>query len=197
MAILNFPDVPVESAGWRIQERNRSFTSDLTGSVQTAVLPGAKWVGSISVPRLPNKEIRDLKAFLLSLQGRAGSFYFVPLDLDQQGTRLGSGVVLGAGQTGALLSTSGWDASQSLLFAAGDYIEVNGELKMVTSDVSSDASGLASIPIAPILRKSPPDGAQILHEAPRAIMRLSSDDAGWDLSAAFFSASSFDIEEAF
>ena len=197
MTVLNFPDVPVESGSWGVQYRSRSFESELTGARQTSALPGAKWTGQIVVPNLPNNEIRATKAFLNALRGDTGRFYFVPLDLDQLGTRLGSGVVSGAGQTGTQLTTSGWDASQPLLFAAGDYFEINGELKQITQDIASNDSGNASLIFAPPLRKSPPDGAQILHVAPRAIMKLSDNQQSrWNLSAAYFAGTSFDIEEA-
>lgn len=197
MTVLNFPDVPVESGSWGIQYRSRSFASELTGVTQTAALPGAKWMGEIVVPNLPNREIRATKAFLTALRGDVGRFYFVPLDLDQLGTRLGNGVVLGAGQTGTQLTTSGWTPNQPRLFAAGDYVEFNGELKQVTEDAASNASGNASLVFAPPIRKSPPNGAQILHVAPRAIMKLSDNEqARWNLTAAFFAGATFSIEEA-
>ena len=197
MSVLSFPDVPVESGSWGVQYRSRSFESELTGAMQTSALPGAKWTGQIVVPNLPSPEIRATKAFLNALRGDTGRFYFVPLDLDQLGTRLGSGVVSGAGQTGTQLTTSGWDASQPLLFAAGDYFEANGELKQITQDVASNGSGNASLIFAPPLRKSPPNNAQILHVAPRAIMKLADNNqTRWNLSAAYFAGTSFDIEEA-
>ena len=197
MTVLNFPDVPVESGSWGVQYRSRSFESELTGAIQTAALPGAKWTGQIVVPNLPNAEIRATKAFLNALRGDTGRFYFVPLDLDQVGTRLGSGVVSGAGQTGTQLDTDGWNASQSQLFAPGDYFEINGELKQITEDIASDGEGAATLVFAPPLRKSPPDGAQVLHVAPRAIMKLSDNQqAQWSLSAAYFAGTSFNIEEA-
>jgi len=40
----------------------------------------------------------------------------------------------------SLLNTKGWNADQDKLFEAGDYLEVNGELKMVPEDVSAPQS---------------------------------------------------------
>lgn len=197
MPVLNFPDAPVESSSWGIETRTRSFTSDLTGVTQVASLPGAKWVGTLVIPQLPDAEIRIVKSFLARLNGQTGRFYYTPVDLKQLGTRLGAGVVNGAGQAGSTLNTRSWTGSQALLFAEGDYFEVNGELKMVTVDAASDISGNATIEFAPPLRKSPPDAVQILHVAPRAIMKLADDkQAMWSLQSSFFAGTTIKIEEA-
>lgn len=197
MAILNFPSVAVESADWGVDYRNRVYESEITGSIQTAELPGSKWNGSLVVPRLANREVKLLKAFLLKMRGRSGRFYFKPPDLDQSGTMAGTGVVSGAGQTGDSLLTSGWGANQSELFLAGDYIEVNTELKMITETISSDASGVATLVFEPKLRRSPADAATITTADPKAIMRFTdSEQARWALTAPLLVGFSLDIVEA-
>jgi hypothetical protein len=72
----------------------------------------------------------------------------------------GTPLVAGASQTGASLNTDGWPATTTVL-KAGDYFSVNGELKMVTADCVSDASGNATVEFAPILRSAPADNAAL------------------------------------
>lgn len=78
-------------------------------------------------------------------------------------------VVAGAGQTGSSLATSGWAVSTAILLE-GDIITIagvnsvmaqslkdSGELAqfVVTANVSSDAGGLATIPISPPITLAP------------------------------------------
>jgi hypothetical protein len=83
----------------------------------------------------------------------------------------GAPIVAGAGQTGSTLSTSGWTAAAALRLNAGDVFtlpsvfrvnRVSGDVKTdlmqftVTANVSSDASGNASIPIYPPIQVTMP-----------------------------------------
>ena len=103
----------------------------------------------------------------------------------------GAGLINGANQTGATLTTDGWTASVTALFRQGDIITCGingivpntatktgggvstGQLQqfVVTADVDSDAAGVASIPIDPpiittgafqTVTASPSDNAAIL-----------------------------------
>ncbi len=99
--------------------------------------------------------------------GLAGGFKF---SMDQNvrthtvGALGGSPVTAGAGQTGSSLNTSGWTAAAAPRLKKGDtftLVGVNATNPMngqdlgylrrftVTADVSSDASGLATLPIYP------------------------------------------------
>ena len=175
MTILTFPSVSADSESWSMVANTQTFTSPLNGATQTAALPGARWGATLTYTNRDGVEAKKLQAFLTSLRGRAGRFYLSPHDSTPNGTAAGSGLVNGASQTGGTLITDGWTASQPLLFAAGDYIEVNGELKQVSADVSSDGSGNATITFSPDLNQSPPNGAQIISTNPRAVMRLEDD----------------------
>lgn len=48
--------------------------------------------------------------------------------------------------------STGWDASQAPILAAGDYIGIGGYLYMLLDDAESDASGVAVLTIRPRLR---------------------------------------------
>jgi len=197
MAILSFPNVSADNESWSLVSNTQTFTSPLNGTTQTAALPGARWEATLTYTNRDGVEGKKLQAFLTALRGRAGRFYLSPHDSTPNGTAAGSGVVNGASQTGGSLITNGWTINQPLLFATGDYIEVNGELKQVSADVASDGAGNATITFSPDLNQSPPNGAQIISTNPRAVMRLSDDDQSrWSFQSPVIYAISFSCVEA-
>lgn len=193
---IDFPNIPPDAATFRLQGNTTTFESELNAAVQHGEMPGAKWVANLAFTNRMKTQARMLKAFLTRLGGPVGRFRMSPPDLDQQGTYLGSGVVDGANQTGSALNTTNWVPNQSGLAVAGDYIEVNGELKMITQDASADANGDAVLHIAPPLRRSPANSAPIETQAPKGVFYLLNDDqAAWQLSAPLIYAVSIAAEE--
>lgn len=77
-----------------------------------------------------------------------------------------------AGQVGRSLAVGGFTASTVGVLKAGDYFEVNGELKICTADVNSDLYGSATIQFSPPLRASPPAQTVINLNKPNCLMRL-------------------------
>jgi hypothetical protein len=135
--MADFPDIEPDLEEIGLIANNQVYDSILTGQVQTASLSGAKWTCAPTFSNRNGKEARDLRAFIFGQNGVSGRFNYYPASIDNVGTHAGLGVVDGAGQTGSTLVTKDWDADQSLLFAAGDYLTVNGEMKMVTADVGT------------------------------------------------------------
>lgn len=133
--MADFPDIEPDLEEIGLIANNQVYDSILTGQVQTASLSGAKWTCAPTFSNRNGKEARDLRAFIFGQNGVSGRFNYYPASIDNAGTHSGLGVVDGAGQTGSTLETKDWDADQPLLFAAGDYITANGEMKMVTADV--------------------------------------------------------------
>lgn len=194
--MIQFPDIEPDAATFSIQANTTSFESELNASVQHASMPGDKWIFTLTFTNRARQDGRKLAAWLAALGGPTGRFEMSPPDLDQQGTLSGAGIVDGAGQTGSTLNTTGWTVNQSALAVAGDYITVNGELKMITADAASDANGDAVLSIAPPLRKSPANGASITVDNPKGKFYLVDDNqAAWRLSAPYIYAISFAGEE--
>jgi len=138
MAVKNFPNVsPDANPSFTLESNTSSFESSLNKNVQHMELPGARWRGSVAFSNRTRQEANKIKAFMTSLGGQVGRFYLTPFDAYQSGTMSGTGAVDGAVASGvSSIPTKGWEADQDTLFEAGDYIEVNGELKMVTDDVA-------------------------------------------------------------
>jgi hypothetical protein len=152
------------------------FASPLSNDVQRGENPGARWFATYSIKTAKRAEMNAVLAFLVKLRGGANSFYgYDPAATTPLGTGSGTPVVNGASQVGSSLVTDGWGNSETVLMA-GDYFTVNGEMKMVTEDVTSDSSGNATIQFEPVLRVSPPDNAAITVNTPTCKMRLIDDD---------------------
>lgn len=198
MATLDFPNITPDGESWTLTYNTQSFTSDLNGAMQTAELPGARWSVSLTFGNRQDSSARTLKGFVSSLRGRAGRFWVTPSDWEPLGNPSGTGVLASDATSGtSSIDTSGWDVSVTSLFEIGDYFELGGELKQVTSPASSDASGLATIEFAPPLRVGQTSGTQIRYNEPRCRMMLANDDmATFQLSAPVIYAITFDAVEA-
>jgi hypothetical protein len=75
-------------------------------------------------------------------------------------------LVNGASQTGGTLIIDGLPTSTNGLAKAGDWFEVNGELKRMTADLNSDASGNGFLMFEPTLRTSPANNAPVIFRSP-------------------------------
>jgi hypothetical protein len=178
MSILTWPEdiVPVD-LNWWLEYNTTTFTSPLTKSVQTLQLPGARWKAEATVKNLTGTDLKQFTAFLSSLRGQAGRFYFAPTIC--RNTNVPTNVtVMGSDQTGSSLLTTGWNANTTVL-TTGDYFSVvtpiGVELKQLTQDAVSTETGTAMLYFAPVLRNSPSDGAEIIVDSPKCVMKLDDD----------------------
>lgn len=174
MAILDWPAELVPSkATWGLLSNTESFTSPMNRSSQTLERPGARWKVSLEFPPMKDVDAGRLEALLAALNGMAGRVTVWPHG--RPGSAAFSPLVNGAMSDFKLLPTKSWPAT-TLVLRAGDYLAVNGELKMVTADVTSDAGGFAAVPVSPAFRKAPAANTAITLDKPRAKMMLSSDE---------------------
>lgn len=173
----------------------QSFSSPLSGSVQTVEMPGARWQMSFVMENLTETDSALLQAFLVKLRGRAGRFYLHNFArATPRGTLSGTPLVKGAAQTGNTLAIDGCTVGSTLL--AGDFIGVNGELKMVVADATADGSGEMSLTIEPPLRSSPADNAAITTTRPTATFMLANDEIKWNTQPGKFTSVPIDCIEA-
>jgi hypothetical protein len=154
MAVLEWPaDICPASLTWRPESNTKTFRSPFNGASQTVRFPGTRWICSLTFNNLTDDKSRRIDALVASLDGEFGRVKI--RDWGREGrTPAGNPIVSDANQTGIQLGSKGWTPGKVVL-RTGDYITVNDELKMVTADVTSSASGTAVIPFAPMLRASP------------------------------------------
>lgn len=89
-------------------------------------------------------------------------------------------VIHGAGQSGTTLATRGWFAAADAM-RAGDFLAYTDtlgrrRLHLVTADATASEAGLASLAIAPPLRRAGADGAPIDVTSPTGVFMLAEDE---------------------
>lgn len=181
---------------WQLVSNTQTFQSPLSGAVQTVEMPGARWAAQFTLSTLDAADAAAWRVFTALLRGQSGRFTLHNLARPTpRGVATGTPVVSGAGQTGNTLATSGWTASTTGILKAGDFIGVNGELKMVVADASSDGAGLATITFEPPLRSSPANLAAITTNKPTATFKMDEDTARTTTTAPGFDAVSIACTE--
>lgn len=189
----------IVAAGFEISLLRADIELGKMDSSQVVVSPfGARWAASF--PLTPQKEAdaRAWFAALSRLSSLANTFRFTPPDFTgpRSGYSGANPLVAGAGQLGLSLSADGVTAS-TLIVRAGDYLEVNGEFKIVTTDATSTGLGAVTISFEPALRQAPADNAVIQLQTPKATMRLTNPRASQSVRPGKIYDHSIDAIEAF
>jgi hypothetical protein len=159
MADLEWPaDVCPAALTWRPESNTKTFRSFQWCFTDSPI--SRHPLGMLPDADQPDRrKSRQVDALIASLDGEYGRVKI--RDWGRPGrTSAGDPLVSDPDQSGTELHSKNWPAD-SLVLRAGDYITVNDELKMVTADVTSAANGTAIIPVAPMLRSSPPANSPI------------------------------------
>lgn len=200
MTIYNWPDqLKPNSLRIGLTANTGSFESPLNKSVMTHRFPGERWKAVLEFNTLDNNKTREvdiLQAFIWKLGGMNGRFYMGDFSKPGAPAR-GAPVVIGNGQYGGLLTTGGWLPNQ-IIIPMGSYFSINNELKFATSDIVSNAGGVATLEFVPWLRVSPADGDVIVTDKPTGMFRLAGDDEGmFDISPGMHAETTINVVEAF
>lgn len=99
-------------------------------------------------------------------------------------------------QNGLALYLKGLPASTAGLLLAGDWVEIDGQLKMVTASLDSDAAGLGYLQFAPPLRRAVADNTPVIVTKPMGRF-IATDSLGWDNEPGVFSHAAIELEEAY
>lgn len=174
---ISMPPSPGFSAcRFGLETNTQRFESPLTNSVQRLVLGGAYWQATYTLPPMNRPQMAQWQAFLMQLEGGANTFYgYDPDAVTPRGTATGTPLVNGGSQTGSTLNIDGCTANVTGWLKAGDYFAVNGELKMLTQDASTNGSGQTALNFKPALRTSPSDNAAVTVTNPTVPMILIDD----------------------
>ena len=182
---LTFPTVSgVTTQRFSLVRTVAVSTSPFTGQDQIVQHEGEYWTTQIKFPPMLKAKAAVVIAFLLQLRGRRGTFKIGDQDRKTiQGVATGTIRVNGASQTGNQVALDGFANSTSNVFKAGDYITIGSYLYMVTEDVTSNSSGEANVRIEPALRQgieTIADDATVTYSNTTTVMRLDSNETGWD-----------------
>lgn len=163
---------------------------------------GQVWRMEVSLPPMERAEAEEWISFLLSLNGRQGTFLMGdPVGATPRGSAPGTPLVDGAGQQRSkTLATKGWTASQSGILLPGDYIQVGSgsstRLYKNLTTANSDADGKATLDIWPRNRDALANEAEIVTANTVGRWRLSSNEMPWDIGEAQVYGISFGCVEA-
>lgn len=189
---LTMPATPAFRAiRWHAQSVVAANRSPFTLTEDVQVWPGQNWGAEISLPPMKRPDAEAWIAFLLSLNGRAGTFYLAdPTAKTPRGSAPGAPLVNGTQAGGrSTLATKGWTASQAGVLLPGDWIQLgtgsSARLHKNLSTVNSDGSGNATLDIWPSIRKEgAANSAAIVTSNCRGVFRLDVNVASWDVGEA-------------
>jgi len=186
------------SIEWDEHDVVAQTVSPFSGQTQTFDWQAAWWEARVSLPPMPRHSHDAWSAFLSRMRGSLKTFMLGdPKARLPKGSAMGSPVVSGAGQTGYSVATRGWSPNQPSLFLPGDFIQIGIRLHKVTDLVSSDANGLATLPIWPPLRDKPADNMPIVtRNCKGAFVLKASNGNKHSTNVGLYGFSGFDIREA-
>ena len=174
--------------------------SPFTKQEQVYQHEGEQWKATFTLPPMKKDSASIWLAFLMSLRGRRGTFKIGDQDRKTiQGTATGTVLVNGAAQTGNAINLDGFTASRANVFLAGDYIQINSYLYMVTANVTANGSGEATVYVEPSLRtgiEAINDNTTVIYSNTTTVMRLDTNFTNWDSNHVSVYGISFACSEA-
>jgi len=137
------------------------------------------WMASFPLVTKTQSDARPWNAFLAQVSKLSNTFEITPPGWSNgAGYTNSNPLVAGGSQSGTSLNVDGLPAATDIA-VAGDYMEVNGEFKIITADVTSDGGGGATISFEPDLKESPSDNATVDVKTPKVTMRLAEPRVEW------------------
>jgi len=198
---LTLPTVTgIKTQNWGLERVVAVTESPFTNQEQIFEHEGAQWKATFTLPPMKKEKAAVWLAFLMSLRGRRGTFKIGDQDRKTiQGVATGTILVNGDAQTGNAINLDGFANSTNNVFKAGDYIQINSYLYMVSADVNSDASGEATVYVEPSLRtgiEAINDDTTVVYSNTTTLMRLDSNELNWDTNNVSVYGISFACSEA-
>ena len=198
---LTLPTVTgVTTQNWGMERVVAVTESPFTNQEQVYEHEGAQWKATFTLPPMKKESAAIWLAFLMSLRGRRGTFKIGDQDRKTiQGTATGTVLVKGAAQTGNAINLDGFTASRANVFLAGDYIQINSYLYMVSANVTANGSGEATVYVEPSLRtgiEAINDNTTVIYSNTTTVMRLDSNELNWDTNNVSVYGISFSCSES-
>ena len=182
---LTLPTVTgITTQNWGMERVVAVTESPFTNQEQVFEHEGAQWKATFTLPPMKKESASIWLAFLMSLRGRRGTFKIGDQDRKTiQGVATGTILVNGANQTGNAINLDGFANSTNNVFKAGDYIQINSYLYMISANVNSNSSGEATVYVEPSLRSGIEvinDNTTVIYTNTTTVMRLDSNELNWD-----------------
>lgn len=201
-SIITFPSNSrinfAEPVSLQLERKTIIMRSPYSGKRQALAQAYALWSMKGKFARIDDAVAAGLlRSFLFRLEGQANRVRINIPGYANPSSGYGgaAGLVNGASQTGKVLVTDGW-ANSTLLLNPGDLFNVNDELKVINTAVSSNGSGQATLNFDPPLRTSPTDNQNIFIYSPYCLFASNVDTATWQLSSPVLHDFDYDFIEA-
>lgn len=178
--------------------------SPFTFVQQTVVHQGQRWEASIQIPPVRKDLAEPWVAFLLSLQGRRGTFLLGDPNMaaprGSAASTPGTPLVDGALSIGdSEITIDGLPASATGYLKAGDYIQLGSAgtstLHKVLTDVDSDGAGEATVDIWPSVRRVVANNEAVVVSNTKGLFRLAANVSSWSINNSSAYGISFDAVE--
>lgn len=191
MALVNFDQSVISNATIRLL-RGDVATELLSGSEVITAFSKARWAVSFNVITLTQESRGKVVGPMTRLSSLTNWFEITPPNYEGADYQF-SIFVLGGGQLGTSLNVS--SQPNTTILKAGEWFSVNGELKQVVEDCTTNGDGVGEIQFEPALRQSPPNAEQINQNTPKVKLRLTNPEAAWAISQGGYTAVQFDCLE--
>lgn len=186
MADVTYP-TGVRWASFKYLMRRASATlrSPYDGSSETIQSAFKVWFFEGKLVPLDKDDAGPIRSFLIQMDGKANRTKLLLPDATESSTGYtATGTTSGALVGGeASVATGGWTPGAAVA-KAGDPVNIGDELKVLTSDVTADGSGNATITFGPTMRAALSSGATVrVHDC--YLWAVSDDDdiANWTITA--------------
>ena len=200
---LTLPTSPSNfvTSEWRIIRTVAYTESPFTYGQQVAKYQGSVWQTTVTLPPMNRADAGAWQSFFMQLNGRFGTFLLG--DPDAKTIQGGATTVIsvnGDHSVGAYdVVVDGADTS-TVIFKKGDYVQfgsgATSKLHMIVADITSDASGNATLQIEPSLKTALTDDDVVTYSNTKAVMRMDSNELGWNANNVSLYGISFSCTES-
>lgn len=200
MALITMPSSPAfTQSSWAIKRAVAGSRSPFSGHEQVYEYSMACWQATVTLPPMKRSQAGAWQAFFLKLRGRANTFLMGDPD--------GKSLLAGTGNVPTSASVVGTDlVGQTSVnidmtpnlkyFKAGDYIQFGTGAASQLHMIVADKQGDGEITIEPALKVAISSSTTVTLSDTKAVMRMDSNDLGWDADHVSKYGFSFSCTEA-
>ena len=174
-----YPTTP-EFEAINLESRHNNVMSEtVSGRMQVRTLGGQRWSFTAKYNPMTRAEFQPVFAFVMSQQGRFGTFTIVPPVIgDASGDVSGTALVNATTAAGA--TSVAMDGITGTI-KAGDFIKFASHSKVYM--VTADRAGAGSVSIEPPLVSGVTDNEAITYDSVPFLMRLANDVQSYNLAS--------------
>jgi len=194
MALITMPSSPAfTQSSWSIKRSVAGSRSPFSGHEQVYEYSMACWQATVTLPPMKRSQAGAWQAFFLKLRGRANTFLMGDPDGQSNiGTATTVSITSGThaiGDTTIPLTLDG-------TLKAGDYVQFGTGASSQLHMIVADRSGSGTATIEPSLKVAISTSTTASISDTTAVMRMDSNDLGWDADHVSKYGFSFSCTEA-